>query len=88
MGVAGSDAALEAADLALMADDLSKLVYAVRIGRTAGRVSRQNVVFSQIVLAVLIPAAVLGAVSITVAVLAHEASELLAVANGLRAGRP
>jgi Cd2+/Zn2+-exporting ATPase len=88
MGAAGSDAALEAADLALMGDDLSKLVYAVRIGRKAGRVSRQNIVFSLIVLAVLIPAAVLGAVSITVAVLAHEASELLAVANGLRAGRP
>jgi Cd2+/Zn2+-exporting ATPase len=88
MGVAGSDAALEAADLAVMADDLSKLVYAVRIGRKAGRVSRQNVVFSQIVLAVLIPAAVLGPITTTVAAPAHEASVLLAVANGLRAGRP
>jgi Cd2+/Zn2+-exporting ATPase len=88
MGVAGSDAAIEAADLALMSDDLSKLVYAIRIGRKARRVSQQNIVFSLVVLAVLIPAAVFGAISITVAVLAHEASELLAVANGLRAGRP
>jgi|GEM_PF-3527296 len=88
MGAAGSDAAIEAADLALMSDDLSKLVFAVRIGRKARRVSQQNIVFSLVVLAVLIPAAVFGAISITVAVLAHEASELLAVANGLRAGRP
>lgn len=85
MGVAGSDAAIEAADVALMAGDLSKLVYAVRIGRKARRISRQNIVFSLLVLSMLIPAAVFGMIGITTAVLAHEASELLAVANGLRA---
>ncbi len=88
MGAAGSDAAIEAADIALMADDLGKLEQAILLGRQARRVSRQNIVFSLLVLAVLIPAGVSGAISITVAVLAHEASELLAVANGLRAGRP
>ncbi|MFZ5619705.1 MAG: heavy metal translocating P-type ATPase [Pseudomonadota bacterium] len=87
MGAAGTDAAIEAADIALMADDLAKLEEALRLGRKARRVSQQNIVFSLIVLAVLIPAGVAGFISIALAVLAHEASELLAVANGLRAGR-
>ena len=46
---------------------------------------RQNVVFSIVVLAVLIPVALSGVISITMTVVAHEAAELLAVANGLRA---
>ncbi len=88
MGAAGTDAAIEAADIALMADDLAKLEEAMRLGRKARRVSAQNIVFALIVLAILIPAGVSGAISIAVAVLAHEASELLAVANGLRAAHP
>jgi len=88
MGAAGTDAAIEAADIALMADDLAKLEEAMRLGRKARRVSAQNIVFSLIVLAILIPGGVSGAISIAVAVLAHEASELLAVANGLRAAQP
>ncbi|MFV1972306.1 MAG: heavy metal translocating P-type ATPase [Thiohalobacterales bacterium] len=87
MGAAGTDAAIEAADIALMADDLGKLEEAVHLGRKARKVSLQNIVFALIVLAVLIPAGVGGFISIAVAVLVHEASELLAVANGLRAGR-
>ncbi len=86
MGAAGTDAAIEAADVALMADDLNKIEDAIMIGRKARNVSRQNILFSIVVLAVLIPAGVGGLVDIAVAVLAHEASELLAVANGLRAG--
>jgi len=87
MGAAGTDAAIEAADIALMADDLGKLEEAVHLGRKARKVSLQNIVFALIVLAVLIPAGVGGFISIAMAVLVHEASELLAVANGLRAGR-
>ncbi len=87
MGAAGSDAAIEAADIALMADDLGKLVEALHLGRKARRVSFENIVFAITVLMVLIPAAVGGFITITVAVLVHKASELLAVANGLRAGR-
>ena len=86
MGAAGTDAAIEAADIALMADDLGKLEEAMHLGRKARKVSLQNIVFSLIVLAILIPAGVGGFISIAVAVLVHEASELLAVANGLRAG--
>ena len=87
MGAAGSDAAIEAADIALMADDLSKIEEAMKIGQKARYVSKQNIIFSIIVLAILIPAGVGGVITIAIAVLIHEASELLAVANGLRAGR-
>ena len=87
MGVAGSDAAIEAADVALMAEDLSKVGEALRLGRKARRVSVQNIVFSVAVLAVMIPLALSGILSIAIIVLVHEASELLAVANGLRVAR-
>ncbi len=86
MGAAGTDSAIEAADIALMADDLGKLEEAMLLGRKARLVSRQNIIFSLIVLAVLVPAGVSGSISITIAVLVHEVSELLAVANGLRSG--
>ncbi|MFQ5644975.1 MAG: heavy metal translocating P-type ATPase, partial [Thiogranum sp.] len=87
MGAAGTDAAIEAADIALMADDLGKLEEALRLGRKARQVSLQNIVFAILVLVILIPAGVGGFIGIAATVLAHEASELLAVINGLRAGR-
>ena len=86
MGAVGTDAAIEAADVALMADDLSKVIEALRLGRKARRISAQNIVFSLLLLAVLIPLAVSGLLSVALVVLAHETSELLAVANGLRVG--
>lgn len=87
MGTAGTDAAIEAADVALMADDLEKAAFALRLGRRARSISRQNVAFSLAVLAVLIPGAAAGLFTVAIAVTAHEASELLAVANGLRVVR-
>ncbi len=87
MGAVGTDAAIEAADVALMADDLSKVGYAIRLGKAARAISVQNIVFSLLVLSVLIPSALIGALSVVVAVGAHEVSELLAVANGLRVAR-
>lgn len=84
MGTAGTDAAIEAADVALMADDLTKVTYALSLGQRARGISRQNIVFSLLVLAVLIPGAVLGLIGIIGAVIAHEGSELLAIGNGLR----
>jgi len=87
MGAAGTDAAIEAADIALMADDLKKLEEALKIGKKAQRISRENIVFAIIILAMLIPAGVGGFISVTIAVLVHESSELLAVANGLRSGK-
>ncbi|HHJ53716.1 MAG TPA: cation-translocating P-type ATPase [Caldithrix abyssi] len=87
MGAAGTDAAIEAADIALMGDDLGKVPFALALGKKARRVSQQNIVFSLLVLAALIPSAVLGFMTVAMAVFFHEASELLAVANGLRAGK-
>lgn len=86
MGVAGADAAIEAADVALMADDLQKVAFAFKLGKESRKITLQNVVFSILILAVLIPSAVIGFLSVGVAVITHEASELLAVANGLRVG--
>jgi Cd2+/Zn2+-exporting ATPase len=87
MGAAGTDAAIEAADVALMADDLSKVGEALRLGAKARRISAENIGFSLLLLAVLIPLAVGGFLSVAGAVFVHEISELLAVANGLRVVR-
>lgn len=83
MGAAGSDVALEAADVALMADDLRQLPLAVGLSRSTSRVIKQNLWVSLGVVAVLIPATILG-LSIGTAVLFHEGSTLIVVANALR----
>lgn len=87
MGAAGTDAAIEAADIALMSDDLKQMPAALAYGRKARRVSTQNIVLSLTVLVVMIPLALLGVLGVAMTVAVHEAAELLAVANGLRAGR-
>jgi len=87
MGTAGSDAAIEAADTALMADDLTKVVYAINLGKRARGISVQNIVFSLFILAVLIPSALIGIMTVAIAIFFHEGSEILAVANGLRVAR-
>ena len=87
MGTAGTDAAIEAADVALMSDDLTKVVYAIRLGKRARKISTQNIVFSIAVLLFLIPLSLAGMISVALAVFFHEVSELLAVANGLRVSR-
>ncbi len=87
MGSAGSDAALETADVALMGDDLSKLADALHIGRRTRKVVRQNLVLSFAVLAVLVPGAVLGVFNLPVTVGVHELSELAVILSGLRMAR-
>jgi Cd2+/Zn2+-exporting ATPase len=57
------------------------------VGRKARAVSRQNVAFSLVILAVLVPGAAAGLFTITIAVAVHEVAELVAVANGLRTAR-
>jgi Cd2+/Zn2+-exporting ATPase len=84
MGGAGTDVALETADVALMANDLSKLPFAVGLSRQARRVIRQNLIVSLAVIALLIPAGLFGLVGIGVAILLHEGSTLAVVANALR----
>jgi heavy metal translocating P-type ATPase len=87
MGAAGTDAAIQAADVALMSDEISKVPYAISMGRRARRIGMQNIVFSLMVLAILIPSALLGVLGVAAVILFHEASEMIAVANGVRAGR-
>ncbi len=86
MGTGGTDAAIEAADTALVGDDLTLVPFAIRLGRHAVSVGTQNIVFALLVLAALIPSAVLGWIGIGMAVVLHEASELIAVFNGTRVG--
>ena len=84
MGAAGTDVALETADVALMADDLEKLVYALRLARRNQRVVRQNLALSVVVIGALVVGAVAGTVTLPIAVLGHELSEFVVIASGLR----
>ena len=83
MGAAGSDVALETADVALMADDLAQLPFAVGLSRSSSRIIKQNLWVSLGVVVMLIPATILG-LGIATAVLFHEGSTLIVVANALR----
>ncbi|HEU4776520.1 MAG TPA: heavy metal translocating P-type ATPase, partial [Telluria sp.] len=83
MGAAGSDVALEAADVALMGDDLGQLPFVVGLSRQTSRIIKQNLWVSLGVVAVLIPATMFG-LNIGTAVLFHEGSTLLVVINALR----
>jgi len=83
MGAAGSDVALETADVALMADDLRHLPFAVGLSRQTSRIIKQNLWASLGVVAFLIPATLFG-LKIGAAVVFHEGSTLLVVANALR----
>ncbi len=87
MGTAGSDVALETADVALMADDLTKLTTAIHTGRRTRRVVAQNLGLSLAILAVLVPSALIGAIGLPLAVLAHELAELAVILNGTRMAR-
>lgn len=83
MGAAGSDVALETADVALMADDLRHLPFVVGLSRKSRSIIRQNVYVSLGVVAILVPATILG-LGIGPAVIMHEGSTLLVVFNALR----
>ncbi|MFG2295939.1 heavy metal translocating P-type ATPase [Streptomyces sp. NPDC048603] len=83
MGAAGSPVALETADIALMSDDLRRLPFLTGLSRRASRIIRQNLWLSLGIVAVLVPATVLG-LGIGPAVLVHEGSTLIVVANALR----
>jgi len=84
MGAAGTDVALETADVALMADDLSKLVYALNLARRNQSVVNQNLALSTLVIGALVVGAIAGVFSLPVAVLGHEISEFVVIGSGLR----
>ena len=84
MGAGGTDVALETADVALMADDLSKLPFAIGLSRRVRRTIIQNFVISLGVIGALVPIAALGLTPMWIAVIFHEGSTLVVVANALR----
>lgn len=84
MGGAGAHAALETADVALMADDLSMLPYGIMLSRRALRVIKQNIAFSVIVVLALVGFTLAGMLNLTGGILGHEGSALLVIANGMR----
>ena len=84
MGVAGSDVALETADVALMTDDLSRLPFLVRLGRTALQVIRQNIGFALVIKALAIAAVFPGWLTLWLAVLGDMGASVLVTLNGMR----
>jgi Cd2+/Zn2+-exporting ATPase len=84
MGAAGSDVALETADIALMGDNLGILPFAIGLSRKAKDIIRQNLWISLGIISILVPATVLGLANIGIAVLIHEGSTLVVVLNALR----
>jgi len=84
MGVAGTDVALETADIALMRDDLRQVADTVGLSRAARRVIRQNLVFSLALKAAFVLLALLGLATLWMAVFADMGASLLVTLNGMR----
>ncbi len=84
MGAAGTDVALETADIVLMRDDLGALVQAVHTSRRARRIVWQNIIFALAVVVVLVTLTLTVGIPLPVGVLGHEGSTILVVLNGLR----
>jgi cation-transporting ATPase G len=87
MGAVGSDVAIEAADVALMGENLNHLPEVLDHARRAGRIMRQNLVLSALIIGILIPLATLGVLGLATVVATHELAEVFVIANGVRAGR-
>jgi Cd2+/Zn2+-exporting ATPase len=84
MGVIGSDAALEIADVALMTDELPKIAYALRLSRATVRNIRVNIAVSLVLKAAFVALAVTGAATLWIAVFADTGASVIVVANALR----
>ncbi len=84
MGVAGSDTALETADIALMADDLGKLAYVISLSRKTVAVIKQNIGFAVLIKVLFVIFTFFGFVDLWLAVLADMGSSILVTLNGMR----
>ena len=84
MGAAGTDAALETADVALMADELPKIPFAIRLSRAAARNIRMNIGFSLVLKAAFLFMAVAGTATLWMAVVADLGASLIVIGNALR----
>lgn len=84
MGAAGSDVALETADVALMSDKIENLPFVIGLSRASKRIIKQNIFISLGVVVLLVPVTILGLTNIGVAVAFHEGSTIAVVLNALR----
>lgn len=84
MGAAGTDVALETANVVLMADDITKVSYAIALGRRTKRVVKQNIIFAMAVVLLLVAGTFMDGVTLPFGVIGHEGSTLLVIASGLR----
>jgi len=84
MGGAGSDVALEAADVALISDDLRSLIPAFRLAKKANLIIKQNLIFALGILFVMVIVTIFFYLPLPLGVIGHEGGTLLVVANGLR----
>ncbi|HEY9814683.1 MAG TPA: heavy metal translocating P-type ATPase [Candidatus Obscuribacterales bacterium] len=84
MGLSGSDVALETADTILMADRLEHLERAIRLGRRAQGVVKQNIAFALFFIMVLLMANFMGNITLPLGVLGHEGSTVIVTLSGLR----
>lgn len=87
MGAMGTDVAIETADIALMGEDLNHLPQVLDHARRTRSIMLQNVGLSLLLIAILIPLALVGALGLAAVVLIHELAEIVVIANGVRAGR-
>ncbi|MDT3426297.1 Cd2+/Zn2+-exporting ATPase [Paenibacillus forsythiae] len=84
MGTAGTDVALETANVVLMTDDISKIPFAISLGRRTRRVIRQNVAFALAVILILVVSNFWGEINLPSGVVSHEGSTLAVILSGLR----
>lgn len=84
MGGTGSDVALETADIVLMADNLEKLPQAIKLGRRANRIVKQNITFALSFIFLLLLANFAGNINMPLGVIGHEGSTVLVTLSGLR----
>ena len=87
MGAAGTDTALETADVALMRDDLHGVATFIRLSQKTAAVLRQNITFALLIKAVFFALALAGIATLWMAVIADVGASLVVVANGLRLTR-
>ncbi|MGX8791899.1 heavy metal translocating P-type ATPase [Oceanobacillus oncorhynchi] len=81
---AGSDIALETANVVLMKNNLAKMVNAIRISKKMNAIVKQNIIFSLAVIAILIASNFLQIINMPLGVIGHEGSTILVILNGLR----
>lgn len=88
MGAAGSPAALETADLALMSDRLDRLPYALGLAKSTVRTMKVNIAIALLTVALLVAGVFFGGVTMAIGMLVHEASVLLVIAIAMLLLRP